>query len=177
MYDFSKSTRWALWLFIAPQSRPDLHRHLESRIIGADLHQREAATAAFHLPQPSACVSPDHLSLLGGCLSRRRPHRSFHRSKLFGVWAATLLRICIPLQSLQFLWSRLPTFLPTLLRALGSFRDLQWYLILLFVALLQLIGRSAADIVREDTDREMATFLMSPHCTSRSLRPIAFLWS
>ena len=31
-----------------------------------------------------------------------------------------------------------------------------------FFALLQLLGRSAADIVREDTDREMATFLMDP---------------
>ena len=31
-----------------------------------------------------------------------------------------------------------------------------------FFALLQLLGRSAADIVREDTDREMATSLMDP---------------
>ena len=31
-----------------------------------------------------------------------------------------------------------------------------------FFAILQLLGRSAADIVREDTDREMATSLMDP---------------
>ena len=31
-----------------------------------------------------------------------------------------------------------------------------------FFALLQLLGRSAADIVREDTDREMATPLIDP---------------
>ena len=35
------------------------------------------------------------------------------------------------------------------------------FFIFLF-ALLQLLRRSAADIVREDTDREMATFLMDP---------------
>ena len=32
----------------------------------------------------------------------------------------------------------------------------------MLLALLQLLWRSAADIVREDTDREMATFLMVP---------------
>ena len=44
-----------------------------------------------------------------------------------------------------------------------------------FFALLQLLGRSAADIVRGDTDREMATSLMDPHCTSRVWRPNASL--
>ena len=44
-----------------------------------------------------------------------------------------------------------------------------------FFAPLQLLGRSAADIVREDTDREMATSLMDPHCTSRVWRPNASL--
>ena len=36
------------------------------------------------------------------------------------------------------------------------------FLHLFSFALLQLLKRSAADIVREDTDREMATFLMVP---------------
>ena len=62
-------------------------------------------------------------------------------------------------QALPFLCSRLP-FLWS--RALGPFRDVPWSLLLFFFALLQLLGRSAADIVREDTDREMATFLMFP---------------
>ena len=39
---------------------------------------------------------------------------------------------------------------------------LPWSLLEFSFALLQLLWRSAADIVREDTDREMATFLMVP---------------
>ena len=60
---------------------------------------------------------------------------------------------------MPFLCSRLPFICS---RALGPFRDVPWSLLLFFFALLQLLGRSAADIVREDTDREMATSLMFP---------------
>ena len=152
---------------------------LEATFIGS-----EAATAALYLPQPSAFVAPasdhvppGHVPLLMGCPSLRRPRRPLHGSNESGMFSPATAGRRSSGRGCQLCCGSASSLAVPLL-ATASFGTISGRTMVpafVFFALLQLLGRSAADIVREDTERGMATFLMDPHCTSRVWRPNAFL--